>query len=417
MKADSGKLQYNNINFDIKDVKVIITDSINFEATYDGQFILGEYQLTFVSDDGWKIENLNVLINDTEINYGRGIKSALKGIFPKFKASKGNINNQDKVLAFQLLEDCEIGDSTKFISDELKGLYLINEKIDYFPRSTGYFVFEDLYESIENKWDEIFNNFHFLLGFFSSNFVNLRLCLIQGPNGYMEIRGHSINESTGTGNSIFRRSRPLETSKFLNSTYDNFIRYKESLNLPIVIDYFVWMKNSPYIDSHKYLLAVILMETLKYAYASKLKRYPKSNLKFLKPTPSGPQRMDFIDLIKDIYLEFNLDIIKIHLRYIEKDFKNEFKKPIFNLYPSDPRILTKIYEKKNFTNYLKDYRNEVVHEGNIKADYSEIRRQINYVEWSIEILLLRILGVDCYYWDSCENAWLDAQKLIKRLSN
>ena len=37
-------------------------------------------------------------------------------------------------------------------------------------------------------------------------------------------------------------------------------------------------------------------------------------------------------------------------------------------------------------------------------------------EWSIEILLLKILEVDCYYWDSCENKRLDAQKLIKTLS-
>lgn len=416
IKADSGKLQYNNIDYDIENVNVIISDSITLEATYNGQLSHGEYQLTFISDDGWRIENVNVTINNIESSYGHEIKSSLKGKFLKFKASQGVINNHDNVMVFKLLEDCKIGDSTKFTSDELIGLCLIKEKIDCFPRSTGYFVFEDLYESIENKWDEIFNNFHFLLGFFSSNFVNLRCYFIKGPEDYMEIRCNPINKSTGAGSSIFWGDRPSEISKFLNSTYENFIRYKEDLNLPIVIDYFVWMKNSPYIDSHKYLLAVILMEALKYAYASKFKSYSKSNSKFLKPTATGTKNMGFLDLIKDIYSDFGLDIIKIHIRYIKKAFKTEFNKDISDIYPSDPLILSRICKKENFAKYLKDYRNEVVHEGNIKADYHRTTRQMNFIEWSIEILLLKILGVNCYYWDSCENDWLNAQKLIKRLS-
>jgi len=415
MKAETGKLEYDNREFDIKDVKIIIGDFINFEASYDGQFIEGKYLLSFVSDDGWKIEKLSVIINETNTHYGHGIQSSLKGIFLKFKAFKGNINNEDEILAFKILEDCVIGDCTKFKSYKLKGLYLLDEKISYFPRSTGYFVFQDSYDSIEKKWDEIFNNFHFLLGFFTSNFVNLRAYLIQGPNNYEEIRIFDINESTGHGGRIFYNNRRFETSKFLNSAYNNFVKYKKRLNLPIVIDYFIWMKNSPYIDSHRYLLGVILMEALKYAYAHG--KYPKIKKYFKKPanTRSGYKMLYFKDLIQEIYLEFNLDIIKINSRYLEKEFdKLLIDKPyLFSIFPVD---VDKISREENFIDNLTTYRNEVVHEGNLKADISETKRQMNYVEWSIEILLLKILNIDCLYWDQCESRWIETQELFEKLS-
>ena len=294
----------------------------------------------------------------------------------------------------------------------MKGLLLFNEKTKDFANSTGYFAFVDTYQELRGKWYEIFNNFHYLFGFFSSNFISLRVSYIEGLTG-KEIRISTPSDSERSGSSIFFK-RSWQTFKFLNSSYDNFVKFKDDLNLRVVISYFVWMKNSTFIDSQKYLMGVILMETLKFAYASKIKKYPKRGMHFQKPVGSGGSRnIYFTELIKEIYIEFNLDINKIHARYLAMEFENSFKCKVPIFYPID---FYEISKKNNFVDDLTNFRNEVVHEGNIKLDYPEIRKQMNYIEWSIEILLLAILEVDCEYWDSCGNGWVESQQLIKKLS-
>ncbi len=77
------------------------------------------------------------------------------------------------------------------------------------------------------------------------------------------------------------------------------------------------------------------------------------------------------------------------------------------------RLYGSLFFGKGIIENLVDHRNNVIHEGNIKLDNKSLIKQMNYLEWIIEILLIKILGVDCLYWDPAENKWVQSKDFIK----
>ena len=351
-KAENGKLEFTSTEIDVNDVKIHIDNNIRFEGLYNSTIPEREtFNLKLNSEDGWEIELTKCAIGSMGAIHG----GKFEGTALNFQAKQGEIENEEKVKVNQLIENLKFDDyPIQLISNDLNGLLLFNEEKKDFPNSTGYFAFIDKYELIKNRWYEIFNNFHYLFGFFSSNFISLRVTYIEGING-KEIRITTPNDSANSRFSIFYK-RPWQTFKFLNSSYDNFVKFKNDLNLQVVISYYTWMKNSSFIDSHKYLMGVILMETLKFAYASKIKNYPKPRSHFQKPNSSGNYRdIYFKELIKEIYAEFNLDINKIHARYLKIEFQKSFNCKIPRYYPID---FYEISKNHNFVDDLSNFRNK-----------------------------------------------------------
>ncbi len=97
------------------------------------------FNLFFSSDDGWeiRISKCAVLTHNWPSN-----KFFANGL--NFKATKGQINDQDSVQVYKILENLKIGDSTKFVSNELNNLFLFDEKIEDFLFLQGILPFRIL---------------------------------------------------------------------------------------------------------------------------------------------------------------------------------------------------------------------------------------------------------------------------------
>ncbi|EKF86551.1 hypothetical protein [Methanobacterium formicicum] len=188
------------------------------------------------------------------------------------------------------------------------------------------------------------------------------------------------------------------------------------------------MKNQSYIES-KYLLGCVLLETLKYAYADHFKSYEKKKDFFYREGTT--ERYTFKDLIYEIFSEFDININKLQswidqvedgFYHIRSDLNRYCIKELgIKGYNFDNQLFNELCSSHNiqfnesFIEYLTKYRNEVIHTGKIGTTYPHLKLHLNYLEISIELLLMNILGVNCLYWNSPDDCWSNSLDLLNRL--
>lgn len=389
-------------SFQVEDVKIIIDrKDIIIEGKSNIHLMGGKsFKVEFTSYNGWKIKISQCAITNQSSPSGN-----FKGKCLDLKSTRGpKIREDEEIRVWVPLENIKIDNhgARTFDSASLDRLILKDDSVKYFINSTGYFFIEDHYNSIDNRWKNILFNISDLLTFFTSNFIHLRIYVILGSKNNAEFRVKPLNSTTGAGSSIFWPDYPGEAFNFINSTYDNYSLFKTKLNLTQAINYFVWMKNASYYDSSKYLFGAIFMETLKYGFAKFYKEYQEKDHRFIKP--GKRDKYNFKELVIEIFNEFELDINLIQRKF----YKSSGLGPIIN-----SRLYGSLFFGKGIIENLVDHRNNVIHEGNIKLDNKSLIKQMNYLEWIIEILLIKILGVDCLYWDPAENKWVQSKDFIK----
>jgi hypothetical protein len=427
-KADLGTFTSSNNVIKVETLIIHVGEEILIEGTIEEDPADRiSLDLDLISNDGWKIHISRCTIHEIHYHsYNNYLNFKAHGF--EIKATNGKIHSTELVKQYKVAESLEFNTRSpiSFESTLLKGLTLIKGEIPNFPNSTGFFILEDTYESIENKWKNVFDNLYYLLSFYSSNFIGLRVSFIEGQN-YSEFTLKSLNKTTGNGMSIFYRTYPDELFTFLNSTYDNYIELKSKLNLEYVLNYYILMKNQSYAES-MYLMGCILLETLKYAYAKDYKRYKQTENDFFLRDNETRDRYSFKDLIYEMFLNFDINLNKLQSwidgvengdYYLRSDLNRygikEAKMQGYKL--KNYQLLNEICSSRNihfkesFVEYLGKYRNEVVHTGKIKTEIPHLIKNLKYLERSIEILLLKILGSKCNYMDPHIKGWINLKEL------
>jgi len=77
----------------------------------------------------------------------------------------------------------------------------------------------------------------------ASNFVGFPFTYTVGPAGE-RVELHATPRETGRGHSVLYLTYPMALSKFLNSTYDQYVTWHKKLDLEILIHYYVLLKNT-----------------------------------------------------------------------------------------------------------------------------------------------------------------------------
>lgn len=330
-----------------------------------------EFKLT--DEDGWEIELSNLycgLGQDTE-----GYVLDIQAI--NFSAKKGTIKDSETVKLYKTLE-CfgdkkEINSINSFTPKDLTNLKFLKKDISGLNYSSGYFLLEDSYENIKYREQELTDNLHYLLSLFVANFVSLRISFLVGPQG-IEITASPINKmSSGKGSSIFHYSYGNALSNFLDSTYENYVHYKDSLGLKAVFRHYVRMKGANHTELIL-LMGSVLMESLKYNYAKEFRKYRKVNNSFVKPSAK----------------------MKPAKKLLRSD-KYTFKE-----------LTEEIYHEFKVTNTSTDFikhRNEVIHQGTFDLPYKESKVILKEMEKSITETIFNILQfkgiyseLDTYNW-------------------
>lgn len=411
-KSNNAKLKSIKEEIDVESLVVCIKDNILVKGVSKDRIskLDTDYTLHFTSIDGWEINIFGFSINEMEL-----FKNSFKGRCLNIQAKNGNIQKKEIVKQYKLVENLnKFKWPNKFNTGPLKGLELVPEKYFLFPYSSGFFILKDSYENIKKKWERSFDNIFYLLSFYSSNFISVRVSFING-NNYKEFTAQCLSKPLNSAMSNFRED---STYEFLNFSYTNFLNLKNQLNLDLVINYYVQMKQENFIEI-KYLMGSILLETFKYAYASLYKNYKKSGDYFLKP--GTKERYHFKELIYEMFSEFNISISNTQ-NWIDKTNN----KCIVGLKPKEYNKYAKIIKEIYFTHNIQwkpsfieniiQYRNEILHTGTIEGEFTNLIRDYEYLERCIEILLIKLLEINCEYWN-VDKTWINTQKLLKKLQN
>jgi hypothetical protein len=340
-----------------------------------------EFKLT--DENGWEIELSNMYCG-LERNTGEYVLD-IQAI--NVTAKKGTITDSETVKLYKTLE-C-FGDKKKinsinsFTPKDLANLKFLKKDISGLEYSIGYFLLEDTYENINDMEEELTDNLHYLLSLFVANFVSLRISILIGQHG-IKITASPINKSSGKGSSIFYYSYGQELSNFLDSTYENYVKFKDSLDLKAVFRHYIRMKGANHTELIL-LMGSVLMECLKYHYARD-KGYIEFNNSFIKPSANHKLRLTTSGKYK----------VKRGFR-INRSDKYNFRE-----------LIEEIYNEFNVTHTSTDFithRNEVIHQGTFELPYKESQVILKDLEKSITETIFNILQfkglyseLDTYEW-------------------
>ncbi len=362
---------------------IITIEGVSRDFLVDDSLTFTPFEIAFTTADGWHVTAHRCLVNVREFPSGAFIVYAAT-----LEAMRGTIQDRNHVTVYRLVSglpegalDGEARRSDKFFTTaDLAPLSLVHARPEDVPliepAITGYFIVEGSYSS-RRDWEDLFGRLYNLLALAASNFVAFPLTHVTGSRGE-QVELHSTSRETGRGQSVLYLKYPMALSKFLNSTYDQYVRWRDLLDLDTLIHYYVLLKNTGYAET-RILLGSVLMEGVKYAYAEHYKHWPKDKKtgKYIKPdgTAHGVL-LDFRSLIKEVYSEFGL---------------------------------------KNGNTAFVRYRNGVVHQGRLSSlTWAQARDLAADLEHPIEHLLLCILAYQGDYWDTTvmdangrPGAWVD----------
>ena len=284
------------------------------------------------------------------------------------------------------------------------------------------------------KYDETMRDLEILLNLFGAKSYNLRTKIIE--NGiYRKIIFKRFNTTKTIGFSVIKNF-PNNLFDFINSSYAQYVILKDNfVDINLLIHYYIMIKNENYVEV-KTLLCSTFFECLTN------KKLNQSNDQINNRTQKKNLRRELINRFNELNLDTS-KILKIFLPEVDEFFDEitltfiasetigKNKKKVLNI--------IKNYKKTYVIENLVFYRNRIVHSGNIivfesdtqkiienvynkklKKDYNgkgeelldeinefilnnlpikdfnnTIFRQQKFMEYIIEIFLLRMLNVDC----------------------
>lgn len=155
----------------------------------------------------------------------------------------GKIKSTEAVKLYKPLE-CfgdkkKINSITSFTPRDLHDLKFFRMDIPDLEYSIGYFLLKDTYENIRSREEELTDNLYYLLSLFVANFVSLRISILVSSQGIEMTVGTINNMSSGKGSSIFYHEYNKELSNFLNSTFENYVNFKDILGLKSVFRHYI----------------------------------------------------------------------------------------------------------------------------------------------------------------------------------
>lgn len=437
-------VKFENTAYEITIHNVYINSSENkykFKGT--GLKIILETKNNDICDERFNVWNLIENIEISQNILQKFDDDKLKNIFLKSK----NTEEYDEIELHRKL--CDKHNNCDFFK-EYEG-YIICEKnkkyrdyIKEYEKSTeeslkqfknvnSFFYYKTEEEDME-KYDETMRDLEILLNLFGAKSYNLRTKIIE--NGiYRKIIFKRFNTTKTIGFSVIKNF-PNNLFDFINSSYAQYVILKDNfVDINLLIHYYIMIKNENYVEV-KTLLCSTFFECLTN------KKLNQSNNQINNRTQKKNLRRELINRFNELNLDTS-KILKIFLPEVDEFFDEitltfiasetigKNKKKVLNI--------IKNYKKTYVIENLVFYRNRIVHSGNIivfesdtqkiienvynkklKKDYNgkgeelldeinefilnnlpikdfnnTIFRQQKFMEYIIEIFLLRMLNVDC----------------------
>lgn len=279
--------------------------------------------------------------------------------------SCGNIDTNDSCKFFSIIRtDKFIGKYFDILGrrniiklDYVKsGMRLYYKPISEIESAKGYLYYSNTLSTLDNYIDEIIPTLCSLISFGMGNFAGFPYHLIwKNDNNYKIILKGDNFTREGTG--IFYVEYPNILSDLIECGWQGWKHHSPSINLPVLIDYYVLIANQKHIES-KMLLACVWMEAMKHQYAKNVRNYlVNRGGYFLKPGSSN--KFSFLELVQEVYNYYNVS-------------------------GGDLSFIV--------------YRNEVIHQGQINLLFPQKLHQFNKLITSIEYILLDILQFNGKVW-------------------
>lgn len=310
------------------------------------------------------IEELDIfqpIINEFE-------DSNLKGLFLKTKDTTDpltpeihknickNYNNCDIVKEREGFFFCEKN------SDIIKNEMLYHSKnmqnsFSQFKNVNSFLFFEAKYSEISSKWGEIIENIFSLSSFYSTEIFTPHIWIIE-YNNTIEFKFEPYEKTKKNSLSLFSDVTCMFQG-FLDSSYSTYIKLKKEIDIDLLLNYYVGIKNENYVLS-KIALGSIFLETLKNQYNRKGSFFSQLNYIFKE-----------LDLHADILLERFQPRIYNKFFEIELDITLDFSS-------DDIILVNRIFDyfmKSYLLQHIVKYRNQIIHSGKIivkKEDPNDI---------------------------------------------
>lgn len=274
----------------------------------------------------------------------------------------------------------------------------------------------------ENKHPTEIKDIENLIMFYDSNIIHFRMKIIENiETRNLEIRIDCKNTTNSTGKSIFDK-KDTNFQKFINTSYSNYINAKNKMNIDfdLLLTYYVWIKNEKYPET-KLLLCSEFMEIYKNTLNeskneshkifkrlqtfrfNQIKLKPVKLLKFLEP-----EIYDIIKQIKQINInnnDYKQICDKFEETYIASIIQFNRNKIIHSgklkIEKNDIDLIIKswIYNFKKDLNVddeiIKSIGESIKIELKNRIYLFDIKKQCEFMEYFIEIILLIILEANC----------------------
>jgi hypothetical protein len=354
---------------------VIIEGSIDARHPRD----MNMFNIKFKDNNGWDIVGHDFRIFEENVSIIAGVTGKLTANFKarghKLTCNRGKLSSSDRVTVYKIVTDIDFAGevripgfnefAVKFKTGPLNDLILFKSNIPEIPRSVGYFKIDSNYDDYLKKFPDIFDNLLLLFEFAASHIINFPLTYISNSQGdeYIEITSYTNDEKRG--HSIFYLNYPGELSRLIDSTFNNFVSLRNTLNLYTLIMNYIIMKNMMFVEI-AYLQGCVLIGGLTYYFAKNIKNYQIRNSKVLMPNGSEYHINELIEETCEYFSVTNL---------------NE--------------------------SFIK-YRDEIINQGGVSSiSFENLLEEKIKLETFIEHLILNILKFDGLYWDRTSREWVE----------
>ncbi|HHT9146056.1 MAG: hypothetical protein Q7J76_07415 [Candidatus Brocadiaceae bacterium] len=295
----------------------------------------------------------------------------------KLTIQKGKIDKEDEVEIFSALRinnfsgeefDQDGHRCVNILEFVSKNARLYSVPISDISNCNGHLYFPTKMSEFNNYGEKLIDKLCSLLSFVSVNFVDSPYhVLLKNHENYMiQIYPGKFSKFSNKGDGIFRIDSLGIVQNYLKSAWIAWDNYIDKIDLPSLIDYYVFMKNQEFIET-KILVGCVWMEAIKYEYASNVAKYQKDKWKyFLKPKSST--RFKFEELVQEVYNYFKINNGDL-----------------------------------SFVNY----RNEIVHQGRIYLPFEDKFNLCDQLICSIESIMLKILNYKGRIWDRFKRDYVE----------
>ena len=349
------KIEFESHNFKIEIDKFYITDSTHKNVIYGKTNEIKILKGMINQND-----DVNIWIPIENYNFFQKYpKKFLKSDLKDFYLKDCSIESEEFLETYASYFTTD--EEKKDIYDEIK-LIELNKILEYnFKNITGYFFKKGKYNEIDFINSTLMGNLSIALNFYNCRVSTLRILFIEKDEENLEL--------------IFKSFVPYKNRKgiflniesnlfnFIESSYDKISDNTNEINS--MIHYFIALENETYYEIQLVLASILL---------DKISRYTLS-LEEIENINDLAERL----IINSQRLNLNIESIS---RYILNSFYNELFEKILedetnpmNFEDLEEFLLN--YMSKYFLNIIKEYRNEIIHNGKINfKDYSYLHKEL-----------------------------------------